>query len=86
MQEGVSCFEGFDWPPFNCRVARGADLTNPKAMKAGIWPGFTECRVFSAGMKIVIDKNLENLEGFLTRFYELYANLRHLESYYCILR
>jgi hypothetical protein len=26
----------------------------------GFCPGFSECRVFSAGMKIVIDKNLEN--------------------------
>jgi hypothetical protein len=29
-------------------------------MYAGFCPGFSECRVFSAGMKIVIDKNLEN--------------------------
>jgi hypothetical protein len=27
---------------------------------SGFCPGFSECRVFSAGMKIVIDKNLEN--------------------------
>jgi hypothetical protein len=42
---------------------------------------FSGCRVFSAGMKIVIDKNLENtvwqyvFEGFLTRFYELYMHI-----------
>jgi hypothetical protein len=28
-------------------------------MAAGFCPGFSEWRVFSAGMKIVIDKNLE---------------------------
>jgi hypothetical protein len=27
---------------------------------SGFCPGFSECRVFSAGMKIVVDKNLEN--------------------------
>jgi hypothetical protein len=37
---------------------------------------FSECLVFSAGMKIVIDKILKIpfgnvIEGFLTRFYEL---------------
>jgi hypothetical protein len=35
-------------------------------------PGFSECRVFSVGMKIVIDKNLENTIwqcfGRLSRF------------------
>jgi hypothetical protein len=29
-------------------------------MFTGFCPGFPECRVFSAGMKIVIDKNREN--------------------------
>jgi hypothetical protein len=28
--------------------------------KAGFCPGFSECQVFAAGMKIVVDKNLEN--------------------------
>jgi hypothetical protein len=42
-------------------------------------PGNSECRVFSAGTKVVVAKNLGNVfEGFLTRFYELYAYLRHL--------
>jgi hypothetical protein len=27
---------------------------------SGFCPGFSECRMFSAGMKIVADKNLEN--------------------------
>jgi hypothetical protein len=27
---------------------------------AGFCPGFSQCRVFSAGMKIVINKNLKN--------------------------
>jgi hypothetical protein len=48
--------------------------------------------VFSAGMKIVIDKNLENTvwQCFRRLFnkvlWTIYAYLRHLESYYCIVR
>jgi hypothetical protein len=49
-------------------------------------PGNSECRVFSAGTKIVVAKNLELkipfgnvFEGFFNKV------LRHLESYYCIL-
>jgi hypothetical protein len=47
---------------------------------SGFCPGFSECRVFSAGMKIVVDKNLENtfgnvFESFLARFYELYMHI-----------
>jgi hypothetical protein len=46
----------------------------------GFCPGFSECRVFSAGMKIVIDKILKIpfgsvFEGFLTWFYELYRHI-----------
>jgi hypothetical protein len=35
-------------------------LLTPTRSCPGFFPGFSECRVFSAGMKIVIDKNLEN--------------------------
>jgi hypothetical protein len=44
--------------------------------------------VFSAGLKIVVDKNLENtvFEDFLKQGFMNYAYLRQLESYYCILR
>jgi hypothetical protein len=44
---------------------------------SGFCPGFSECRVFSAGMKIVVDKNLFGnvFEGFLTSFYELYMHI-----------
>jgi hypothetical protein len=62
----------------------------------GFCPGFSECWVFSAGMKIVVAKNLENtcfdnvLEGFLTRFYEVLCIFKAfgvLEYYrICILR
>jgi hypothetical protein len=43
---------------------------------SGFWPDFSECRVFSAGMKIVVEKILKIpfgnvFESFLTRFYEL---------------
>jgi hypothetical protein len=54
-------------------------------------PGFW-CRVFSAGMQIVVDKNLENTiwqcfwRLFNKALWTIYAYLRHLESYYCILR
>jgi hypothetical protein len=35
-------------------------------------PGFSECGVFSAGMKIPFGNVFE---GFLTRFYELYMHI-----------
>jgi hypothetical protein len=38
---------------------RTPKLVVEKKRCAGFCPGFYECRVFSAGMKIVIDKNLE---------------------------
>jgi hypothetical protein len=35
----------------------------------GFCPGFSECRVFSAGMKIILKIPFGNVfEGFLTRF------------------
>jgi hypothetical protein len=34
--------------------------TETTGSSTGFCPRFSECRVFSAGMKIVIDKNLEN--------------------------
>jgi hypothetical protein len=44
---------------------------NQDHQSAEFCPGFSECLVFSAGMKIVVAKNLENtvgnvFEGFLT--------------------
>jgi hypothetical protein len=48
--------------------------------------------MFSAGMKIAVDKNLENTvwQGFWRLFnkvlWTIYAYLKHLESYHCILR
>jgi hypothetical protein len=65
-------------------------VLNMMQMACRFCPGFSECRVFSAGMKIVIDKNRENTvwQCFwrLFGFWTIYAYLRHLESYYCILR
>jgi hypothetical protein len=45
----------------------------------GFCPGFSECRVFSAGVKIVIGKNLENtvwqcFEDF-NKVFELYMHI-----------
>jgi hypothetical protein len=47
---------------------------------AEFWPGFSECWVFSAGMKIVVENILklpfgDVFEDFLTRFYELYISI-----------
>jgi hypothetical protein len=55
-------------------------------------PAFSECRVFSAGIKIVVNTNLENTiwQCFWRLFnkvlWTIYTYLMHLESYYCILR
>jgi hypothetical protein len=39
---------------------RSVRLQSSNISPPGFCPGFSECRVFSAGMKIVIDKNIEN--------------------------
>jgi hypothetical protein len=50
------------WDKRKCWFSiRGPVVQNKILVKSpGFCPGFSECRVFSAGMKIVIDKNLEN--------------------------
>jgi hypothetical protein len=59
--------EGIKMYPFRFLTAPTFDSINPiathvnlKIASAGFCPGFSECLVFSAGMKIVVDKNLEN--------------------------